>query len=429
MTYQPETLAVHAGQDSFDPATNALAAPLYQTVAYGFDTVDYAADVFALRVPGNIYSRITNPTQAALEERVNVLEGGIGALATATGAAAVTYAVLNLAQSGDNVVALSTLYGGTFALLTHTLPQFGIETRIVDPEHPEQLADVVDDNTKLVFAESLCNPSLNIIDIRAWADAAHALGLPLIIDNTVPTPYLCRPIDHGADVVVHSATKYLGGHGTSLGGIIVDSGQFDWLAHAERFPRITAPDASYHDTVWTDSAGPAAYITRARTVLMRNMGATIAPFNAWLIMQGIETLHLRVQRHSENAMRVAEYLSSHDDVAWVNYPGLPDSPYRQIADRTFHNPGYGGLVSFGLKAGREAGATFVESLSLFRHVANIGDTKSLVIHNASTTHSQLSEAELKAAGVAPEMVRLSVGIENVDDLIADLEQGLASINA
>jgi O-acetylhomoserine (thiol)-lyase len=422
MSFKAETLAVHAGQETPDPATHARAVPIYQTTAFVFDSSEMAADLFALRQPGNIYSRITNPTQAVLEDRVNALEGGVGALATASGAAAITYAVLTIAGAGENLVAMSTLYGGTFALFAHTLPQFGIETRFADPDHPELLADLVDENTRLVFGESLCNPGLNIPDIDAWAKAAHDLGLPLIIDNTVPSPYLCRVLDHGADIVVHSATKYLGGHGTSLGGVIVDSGNFDWEAH--NVTRMITPDASYHDTVWTQAAGKAAYITRARTVLMRNTGATISPFNAWLILQGIETLHLRMKQHSSNALAVAQFLESRDDVAWVNYPGLPDNRYHDVADRLFTGNGYGGLVSFGLAAGREAGAKFVDSLNLFSHLANIGDAKSLVIHSASTTHSQLNDEELKAAGVPAEMVRLSIGIENPDDLIADLAQAL-----
>ena len=311
------------------------------------------------------------------------------------------------------------------SLCSPTLKQFAIECRLVDPDRPEDLADLVDDRTRAVFGETIANPKLNIIDIGAWAQAAHAQGLPLIIDNTVPTPYLCRPIEHGADVVVHSTTKYMGGHGTTMGGAIVDAGRFDWAAHAERFGMLAGPDASYHDTVWTEAAGPAAYIMRARTVLMRNTGAALSPLNAWIILQGIESLHVRMQRHCENATRVAEYLRDHEQVAWVNYPGLPDNPYRKVGERVLTGKGFGGLVSFGLKAGREAGATFVESLQLFSHLANIGDAKSLVIHNASTTHSQLNDEELVAAGVAPEMVRLSIGIENVDDIIADLDRALA----
>ncbi len=423
--YRPETLAVHAGQEEPDPATNSRAVPIYQTAAYTFDDSQHAAQLFALTAPGNIYTRLMNPTTAVYETRIAALEGGIGALATATGAAAVTYAVLNVTAAGDNIVALSTLYGGTFALFTHTFKQFGIECRLIDPDRPEDLASLVDDRTRLVFGETICNPKLNVIDIDAWAEASHALGLPFMIDNTVPTPYLCRPIDHGADVVVHSTTKYMGGHGTSMGGVIVDAGTFDWAAHADRFPMMAQPDASYHDVVWTEAAGPAAYITRARTVLMRNTGATLSPMNAWIILQGIESLHVRMDRHSENAMKVAQYLGNHPLVAWVNYPGFDDNPYHEVADRVLTGKGYSGLVSFGLQAGRDAGSTFVEALRLFSHLANIGDAKSLVIHNASTTHSQLNDDELVAAGVAPEMVRLSIGIENIDDIIADLQQALA----
>lgn len=423
--YRLETLAVHAGQEQSDPTTRSRAVPIYQTVAYTFDDSQHAADLFALATPGNIYTRLMNPTQDVYEKRIAALEGGIAALATATGAAAITYAVMNLAGTGDNIVALSTLYGGTFALFTHTLKQFGIECRLIDPDRPDALAELIDERTRLVFGETICNPRLNVIDIEAWADAAHTHGLPLIIDNTVATPYLCRPFEHGADVVVHSTTKYMGGHGTSMGGAIVDSGRFDWVGNAERFGVLAGPDASYHDVVWTDAAGPAAYITRARTVLMRNTGATISPFNAWIILQGIESLHVRMERHCENALKVAQYLRDHDQVAWVNYPGLADSPYRAVCDKVLTGKGYGGLVSFGLKAGRSAGSTFVEALRLFSHLANIGDAKSLVIHNASTTHSQLNDQELEAAGVAPEMVRLSIGIENVDDIVADLDQALA----
>lgn len=429
MTYRPETLAVQAGQESADPATNSRAVPIYQTTSYVFDDTEHAADLFALRKPGNIYTRIMNPTQDVFEQRVNALEGGVGALATASGSSAVTYAVLNLTYAGDNFVALSTLYGGTYALFAHTLAQFGIEVRFVDPSKPEDLAQHVDEKTKLVFGETVGNPAINVIDIRAWSDAAHELGLPFILDNTVPTPYLTRAFDHGADVVVHAATKYIGGHGTSIGGIIVDSGKFDWAAHADRFPGLTQPDGAYHGVVWTEAAGAAAYIIRARTVLLRNTGAAIAPLNSWLMLQGLETLHLRMERHSDNALRIAQYLEGHDAVSWVNYPGLESSPSHEIAKRVLKEGYFGGLVSFGLKAGREAGAKFVESLTLFSHLANIGDAKSLVIHNATTTHSQLSDEELVAAGVAPELVRLSVGIENVEDLIADLEQALAGVSA
>ena len=425
---QPETLAIHAGQ-TIDPTTHALAVPIYQTVAYGFDDAEHAADLFALKTPGNIYTRLMNPTTAVLEERVSALEGGVGALATASGAAAITYAVLNLARAGDNIVSVSTLYGGTYALFANTLAQFGIEARFVSPDDAAVLDGVVDEGTRLVFCESIGNPALNIIDLDAWSAKAHELGLPLIVDNTVPTPILCRPFEHGADIVVHSTTKYMGGHGTALGGVIVDSGTFDWAAHADRFPVITAPDPAYHGVVWTEAAGAAAYIIRARTVLLRNTGATPAPMNSFLTLQGIETLALRMERHSTNAMTIATYLEAHDAVDWVNYPGLESSPAKAIGDRVLTGKGYSGLVSFGLKAGRAAGEKFIEALELFSHVANIGDVRSLAIHNASTTHSQLNSDELRAAGVPPEMVRLSVGIEHVDDLIADLEQALTKAGA
>jgi O-acetylhomoserine (thiol)-lyase len=351
----------------------------------------------------------------------------VGALATASGSAATTYAVQNLTYAGDNIVAISTLYGGTYALFAHTLPQFGIEVRFVDPDKPEDLAKFVDDKTKLVFAETIGNPKLNVVDIRAWADAAHEQGLPLIVDNTTPTPFLCKPFDLGADIVVHSATKYIGGHGTSVGGIIVDSGSFDWAAHADRFPGLTKPDGAYHGVVWTDAVGEIAYIIRARTVLLRNTGAAIAPLNSWLFLQGLETLHLRMERHSANALAVAQFLQHHDLVSWVSYPGLTDSDQKAVADRTFiEGRGYGGLVSFGVKSGRDGGKRFVEALELFSHLANIGDAKSLAIHNATTTHSQLTPEELELAGVPEDLVRLSIGIEHVEDLIADLDQALTA---
>jgi O-acetylhomoserine (thiol)-lyase len=427
MTHRPETLAVHAGQEEADPATNSRAVPIYQTTSYVFNDTEHAANLFSLAEPGNIYTRIMNPTQSVFEDRMTQLEGGVGALATASGSAATTYAVLNVAGAGDNIVALSTLYGGTYALFAHTLPQFGIEVRFVDPDQPEALAASVDDRTKMVFAETIGNPRINVVDLAAWADAAHAQGLPLVVDNTAPTPLLCRAFELGADIVVHAATKYIGGHGTSIGGVIVDSGNFDWNAHKERFPGLTGPDAAYHGVVWTEAVGNLAYIIRARTVLLRNTGAAIAPLNSWLFLQGLETLHLRMERHSENALTVAKYLEGHDNVSWVSYPGLDSSPYKEVADRTLNgNKGYGGLVSFGVKAGREGGKKFIEALELVSHLANIGDTKTLAIHNATTTHSQLTPEELVAAGVPEDMVRLSVGIEHVDDIIADLEQALTA---
>jgi O-acetylhomoserine (thiol)-lyase len=424
MTYRPETLGVHAGQEEADPATNARAVPIYQTTSYVFNDTEHAANLFALAEPGNIYTRIMNPTQSVFEDRMTQLEGGVGALATASGSAATTYAVLNLTYAGDNIVALSTLYGGTYALFAHTLPQFGIEVRFVDPTKPEEISRFVDDRTRLVFAETIGNPKVNVVDLRAWADAAHEHGLPLIVDNTTPTPYLCRAFDHGADVVVHAATKYIGGHGTSIGGVIVDSGNFDWAAHAERFPGLTQPDAAYHGVVWTEAVGNLAYIIRARTVLLRNTGAAVAPLNSWLFLQGLETLHLRMERHSENALAVARFLVSHADVSWVSYPGLDEDPSKAVADRMLTGRGYGGLVSFGLKSGREGGKKFIEALELFSHLANIGDAKSLAIHNATTTHSQLTPEELESAGVPEDMVRLSVGIEHIDDIVADIEQAL-----
>jgi O-acetylhomoserine (thiol)-lyase len=420
---RPETIALHGGQTP-DPTTNARAVPIYQTTSFVFDDTQHAADLFALAVPGNIYSRIMNPTWDVFEQRVTALEGGLAAVATASGQAAVTYSVLNLTRAGDNIVSLSTLYGGTYNLFAHTLPQYGIEVRWADPDDPDAVARLADDKTRLVFAETIGNPKLNVVDIRAWADAAHAAGLPLVVDNTVPTPIHCRVFDHGADVSVHSATKYIGGHGTSIGGVVVDSGNFDWTANADRFPGLTKPDPSYHGVVWSDALGPAAYIGRVRTVLLRNTGAAMSPFNAFLFLQGLETLPLRMERHSANALAVARWLEGQEAVSWVAYPGLESSPSHEVAQRILSG-GYGGLVTFGIRGGVEAGKKFIESLELFSHLANIGDAKSLAIHNASTTHSQLNEEELAAAGVTPDTVRLSVGIEHVDDIVGDLEQALA----
>jgi O-acetylhomoserine (thiol)-lyase len=421
--FRPETIALHTGQEP-DPTTNARAVPIYQTVSYNFNDAQHAQDLFALAEPGNIYTRIMNPTWNVLEERINALEGGVAALALASGQAAVTYSVMNVCRTGDNIVASSKLYGGTYNLFAHTLPQYGIEVRFVDPDKPEELSSHVDANTRMVFAETIGNPRLNVVDIRAWADAAHAEGLPLVVDNTVPTPILTRIFDHGADIAVHSATKFIGGHGTSLGGIIVDSGNFDWAAHADRYPGLTKPDPSYHGVVWTDAMGPAAYVGRVRTVLLRNTGAALSPFNAFLLLQGVETLPLRMERHSENALAVAEYLKQLSAVNWVEYPGLPDSSHAEIASRILPN-GAGALVAFGIDGGREAGRKFIDSLELFSHLANIGDAKSLAIHPATTTHSQLDEGELASAGVTDDMVRFSVGIESIDDILADIDQALA----
>jgi O-acetylhomoserine (thiol)-lyase len=418
-----ETIALHGGQ-TIDPTTKARAVPIYQTVSYEFDDTQHAADLFALKVPGNIYTRIMNPTWDVLEQRVAALEGGLAACATASGQAAVTYSVLNVCRAGDNIISVSSLYGGTYNLFAHTLPQFGIEVRFADPDDPDSVARLADDKTRLVFAETIGNPKLNVIDLRAWSDAAHAQGLPLIVDNTVATPIHCRVFDHGADVAVHSATKYMGGHGTSIGGLVVDSGRFDWTAHADRYPGLTQPDPSYHGVVWSDALGPAAYIGRVRTVLLRNTGAALSPFNAFLLLQGVETLPLRMERHSANALAVAKHLEDHSTVEWVNYPGLPSSPYHEIGKQVLSG-GFSGLLTFGINGGRKAGERFIENLELFSHLVNIGDAKSLAVHSASTTHSQLNDDELVAAGVSQDAVRLSVGIEHIEDIVADIEQALA----
>lgn len=423
-TQRPETLALHGGQ-SPDPATNARAVPIYQTTSYVFNDTQHAADLFALQVPGNIYTRIMNPTWDVLEQRLAALEGGIAALVTASGQAAVTYSVLNLTRAGDNVISVSQLYGGTYNLFAHTLPQYGIEVRWADADDPGAVARLADEKTRLVFGETIGNPKLNVLDVEAWAQAAHAQGLPLILDNTVPTPLGARVFEQGADVAVHSLTKFIGGHGTSIGGAIVDAGSFDWAAQAERFPGLTQPDPSYHGVVWTDALGPAAYIGRARTVLLRNTGAALSPFNAFLFLQGVETLPLRIERHNANALAVARHLAEHPDVAWVDYPGLETSPYNAVANRVLRG-GFGALVTFGVNGGIDGGRKFIESLKLFSHLANIGDAKSLAIHNASTTHSQLNDEELAAAGVSQETVRLSVGIEHIDDILEDLDQALAA---
>jgi O-acetylhomoserine (thiol)-lyase len=423
-TLKPETLALHAGQHP-DSETHSRAVPIYQTASYVFTDTDDAADLFALRKPGNIYARIINPTWTVLEERLTALDDGVGALALASGAAAVTYSVLTLAQSGDNIISVSQLYGGTYALFAHTLSQFGIEVRFADADDPSSVARLADDKTRLVYGETVGNPLLNVLDVKAWADAAHAKGLPLIVDNTVPTPVGIRLFELGADVAVYSLTKFIGGHGTSIGGAIVDSGKFDWTAYGDRFAVLTAPDPGYHGTIWTDALGPAAYIGRTRTVLLRNTGSALSPFNAFLFLQGIETLPLRLERHGENGLAVAEHLEQHPDVAWVHYPGLESDPYHEIAKRELIY-GYNGLVTFGVKSGKEGGKRFIESLKLFSHLANIGDAKSLAIHPATTTHSQLNDEELEAAGVSQETVRLSVGIEHINDIIADLDQALAA---
>jgi O-acetylhomoserine (thiol)-lyase len=424
---RPETLCLHGGQE-VDPATRARAVPIYQTTSYVFDDTQHAADLFGLKVPGNIYTRIMNPTWDVLEKRITALEGGIAACVTASGQAAVTYSVMNVCRAGDNIIAISTLYGGTYNLFAHTLPQYGIEVRFVDPDDPGALAERADDRTRLVFAETIGNPRVNVVDIAAWAEAAHALGLPLVVDNTVPTPVLCRPFDHGADVVIHSLTKFIGGHGTSIGGVVVDSGRFDWTARADAYPGLTRPDPSYHGVVWTEALGPAAYVGRVRTVLLRNTGAALSPFNAFLFLQGIETLPLRIERHTENAMAVARHLERHARVSWTWYPGLESSEHHEVARRVLSG-GFGSILTFGIQGGRGAGRRFIEALTLHSHLANIGDAKSLAIHPASTTHSQLSDAELELAGVTQDMVRLSVGIEHIDDILADIDQALEAAAA
>ncbi|WP_430419137.1 O-acetylhomoserine aminocarboxypropyltransferase/cysteine synthase family protein [Methylibium petroleiphilum] len=424
-----ETLAVHGGYKP-DPTTKAVAVPIYQTVAYAFDSAQHGADLFDLKVPGNIYTRIMNPTQDVLEQRVAALEGGIAALALASGQAAVTYAILTIAEAGDNIVASSALYGGTYNLLAHTLPQYGITTRFADYRDPASFEPLIDDKTKAVFVESLGNPQGNITDIAKIAEVAHRHGVPLIVDNTVPSPYLSRPFEHGADIVVHSLTKYLGGHGNSVGGAIVDSGKFPWAQHKERFKRLNEPDVSYHGVVYTDALGPAAYIGRARVVPLRNTGAAISPFNAFLILQGIETLALRMDRICSNALAVAQYLQRHPKVGWVNYAGLEDHPDHALVQKYLSGKA-SGLLTFGIKSpaggGREAGARFLDALGLFTRLVNIGDAKSLATHPASTTHRQLSPEELLKAGVGEDTVRLSLGIEHLDDLLADLEQALARV--
>jgi O-acetylhomoserine (thiol)-lyase len=424
-----ETLAVHAGY-SPDPTTKAVAVPIYQTAAYAFDSAQHGADLFDLKVPGNIYTRIMNPTQDVLEQRVAALEGGIAALALASGQAAVTYAIQTIAEAGDNIVSSTALYGGTYNLFAHTLPQYGITTRFADHRSPESFEPLIDDKTKAIFVESLGNPQGNVTDIARVAEIAHRHGIPLIVDNTVASPFLLRPIEHGADIVVHSLTKYLGGHGNSIGGVIVDSGKFPWAEHKARFKRLNEPDVSYHGVVYTEALGPAAYIGRARVVPLRNMGAAISPFNAFLILQGIETLALRMERITDNTIQVARFLQKHPKVAWVNYAGLPEHPDHALAQKYLGGKP-SGLLTFGVKAAegkrREAGAAFLDALQVFTRLVNIGDAKSLATHPASTTHRQLSAEELLKSGVPEDAVRLSVGIEHIDDLLADLAQALNAV--
>lgn len=424
-TYKDETLAIHAGY-SPEPTTKAVATPIYQTTSYAFDNTQHGADLFDLKVQGNIYTRIMNPTTAVLEERVNALEGGIGALALASGMSAITYAIQTITEAGDNIASVSTLYGGTYNLFAHTLPKQGIDVRFFDGNSPDSLHQHIDDKTKLVFVESIGNPLGNIIDLQAICAIAHQYGVPVVVDNTVATPALLKPFEHGADIVIHSLTKYIGGHGNSIGGIIIDSGNFPWADHPERFKSLNTPDPSYHGVNYVEALGKAAYIARARVVPLRNTGAAISPFNAFLILQGLETLNLRMERHTQNAQKVAEYLQRHPKVTWVNYAGLPDHPQHHLAKKYLKGTP-SAILSFGVKDGRTGGTRFIDALQLFTRLVNIGDAKSLACHPATTTHRQLNADELKSAGVSEDMVRLSIGIEHIDDLIADLEQALAQV--
>ncbi len=421
---KPATIGIHGGYQT-DPTTSSVAVPIYQTVAYEFDSAQHGADLFNLAVPGNIYTRIMNPTSDVLEKRLAELEGGIAGLALSSGSAAVNYSVLTIAEAGNNVVSVPTLYGGTYTLFAHMLPKQGIEVRFAKDDSADSLEALIDDKTSAVYCETIGNPAGNIVDIEAIAVMAHKHGVPVIVDNTVATPILIRPIEYGVDIVVHSLTKYIGGHGNSLGGIIIDSGKFRWADHAKRFPMLNQPEPAYHGVIYTAALGAAAYIGRARTVPLRNTGSALSPFNAFLILQGLETLALRMERHTENALAVAHYLSEHPRVAWVSYAGLKSSPYYQLALKyTGGRPS--ALLTFGIKGGFGAGVKFYDSLKLFKRLVNIGDAKSLAAHPASTTHRQLSDAELASAGVTPDTIRLCIGIEHIDDILADLDQALSA---
>jgi len=418
-----ETLAIHAGQQ-IDPTTMSRAVPIYQTTSYAFRDTDHAANLFALKEFGNIYTRLMNPTTDVFEQRMAALEGGVGALATASGQAAITFAILNIAGAGDEIVSSTNLYGGTYNLFAHTLPKLGVKVVFVDPSDPDNFRRAITDKTKAIFGESIGNPKGDVFDIETVARIAHEHGIPLIMDNTFPSPYLLRPIEHGADIVVHSATKFIGGHGTSIGGVIVDSGKFDWKASG-KFPGLTEPDPSYHGLVYTEALGPLAYIIKARVQLMRDIGAPLSPFNSFLLLQGLETLHLRMERHSSNALQVAKFLEQHEAVEWVNYPGLPSHPSHGLAKK-YLPKGQGAILTFGIKGGVEAGRKLINAVKLFSHLANVGDSKSLIIHPASTTHQQLKPEEQLSAGVTPGLIRLSVGTEAIDDIIHDLEQAIAA---
>lgn len=417
-----ESIALHHGYES-EKTTKAATTPIYQTSSFTFDNTQHGADLFDLKVEGNIYSRIMNPTNAVLEQRVAEMEGGIASLSVASGMSAITYAIQCITRTGDNIVSVSQLYGGTYNLFAHTFPQQGITVKMVDAENFEEIDNAFDQNTKALFCETIGNPLGNVVDLEALAKIAHKHGVPLIVDNTVATPYLCKPFDFGADVVIHSLTKYIGGHGTTIGGIIVDSGRFDWSKDKEKFPMLNEPDPSYHGVVYTEALGPAAFIGRCRVVPLRNTGAALSPHSAFLIMQGLETLGLRMERHCSNAMAVAQYLQDHKQVKWVNYAGLQDSKYFKNCQKTTGGLA-SGIISFGIEGGEESGAKFIDALQMILRLVNIGDAKSLACHPASTTHRQLSTQELEAAGVSEEMVRISVGIEHIDDIIADISQAL-----
>ena len=420
-----ESLALHHGYES-EATTKAAAVPIYQTTSYTFDDTQHGADLFDLKVPGNIYTRIMNPTTDVLEQRLAAMEGGVAALALSSGMAAITYAIQCISEVGSNIVSTSQLYGGTYNLFAHTFPRQGIEVRMVSADDYEGFDNAIDENTRAVFCESIGNPAGNVVDIARLAEIAHKHGVPLMVDNTVATPYLCRPFELGADIVIHSLTKYIGGHGNSIGGIIVDSGKFDWVANKERFAMLNEPDPSYHGVVYTEALGPAAYIGRCRVVPLRNTGAALAPHSAFLILQGLETLGLRMERHCENAEKLADYLTNHDKVKWVNYAGLADSPYNETCQKITGGKA-SGILSFGIEGGIEAGSQFIDTLQMILRLVNIGDAKSLACHPASTTHRQLNEDELATAGVSQDLVRISVGIENIDDIIADVSQALDSV--
>ncbi|WP_322536317.1 homocysteine synthase [Bacillus altitudinis] len=422
LQFHLETKAIHAGQE-LDSATYSRAVPIYQTSSFGFRDSEHAANLFGLQEPGNIYSRIMNPTNDVFEKRIAELEGGIGALAVSSGQAATTYSILNIAGAGDEIVSSSSLYGGTYNLFAHTLKKLGITVKFVDSSNLEELEAAITDKTKAVYAESIGNPKGDILHIEAVSAIAHKHHIPLIVDNTLASPYLLRPIEFGADIVVHSATKFIGGHGTSIGGVIVDSGKFPW-SDSDKFKGLTEPDPSYHGLTYTEAIGEAAYITKARVQLLRDLGAALSPFNSFLLLQGLETLHLRLERHSENALKTAQFLQDHPLVEWVSYPGLEGHESFELA-QTYLPKGQGAILTFGIKGGKDAGKKLIDSVQLFSHLANVGDSKSLIIHPASTTHQQLSEAEQKATGVTPELIRLSVGTEAIEDILADLEQAIS----